>query len=222
MWSASKTPSPFEKTMFLSVKCQRRSIKHGQNSRIKTWRIIGIFVLLPKPLVEMAKGCGKGFKFSGRSQHKKQLTCGLLMVFLSWNKCDPPSEIDHFSFRLEIVRQWEGKSGSRTADSIGNKMTDQDLHPLNQNLLRLLTEKIYEKRKTAALEVERFVFLQRISFSSSRVLENCELYLGVFFFIGWWRSLCRQIMSRWFKSWLLFWWVMYHCFPQMFAIIIFT
>ncbi|OQV15099.1 Protein VAC14-like protein [Hypsibius exemplaris] len=36
-------------------------------------------------------------------------------------------------------------------------MTDQDLHPLNQNLLRLLTEKIYEKRKTAALEVERMM-----------------------------------------------------------------
>ncbi|XP_055332523.1 protein VAC14 homolog isoform X2 [Paramacrobiotus metropolitanus] len=35
--------------------------------------------------------------------------------------------------------------------------SDQDLYPLNQNLLRLLTEKIYEKRKTAASEVERMM-----------------------------------------------------------------
>ena len=37
-------------------------------------------------------------------------------------------------------------------------MTEKDTFPLNPTLMRALNDKIYEKRKTAALEIERWVW----------------------------------------------------------------
>ena len=36
-------------------------------------------------------------------------------------------------------------------------MAEKDMFPLNQNLMRGLNDKMYEKRKIAALEIERWV-----------------------------------------------------------------
>ena len=63
--------------------------------------------------------------------------------------------ISNYVTRQRIGHEGRKGKGGYTNGATGKAMAERDLSPLSLQIVRGLNDKLYEKRKTAALEIER-------------------------------------------------------------------